>query len=246
MPLAANALDHRSPDLRPPDARTVETRQRILETSLRLFAEHGFKGVSVRDISTAAGVNVASISYHFGSKQGLYHTIFEMVLDQDEAIFGEQMASVDRLLGRAGGDPVLLAAAVEVLVAGIVGRIAAYEYAHWFSVLLARELALPGVLFDLIYQRRAEPLLRMMTRLIAAAQGLVADDPSARLSANVLHGQVCNLVFARPVLWRQMGWEGYSPERVELLVGTITDLMCRSLGLTATPIRALGVTETSQ
>ena len=246
MPLAANALDHRSPDLRPPDTRTVETRQRILETSLRLFAEHGFKGVSVRDISTAAGVNVASISYHFGSKQGLYHTIFEMVLDQDEALFTEQMASVDRLLGRAGGDHALLAAAVEGLVAGIVGRIATYEHAHWFSVLLARELALPGVLFDLIYRRRVEPLLRMMIRVTAAALGLVADDPAARLSANVLYGQVGNLVFARPVLWRQMGWEGYSPERVELLVGTITDLICRSIGLTTTPSQALVLTETPQ
>jgi TetR/AcrR family transcriptional regulator, regulator of cefoperazone and chloramphenicol sensitivity len=241
MPLVTDALDQR-----PPDPRVVETRQRIVDTSLRLFAEHGFKGVSVRDISAAAGVNIASIGYHFGSKQGLYHTIFEVVLDQDEALFTEQMASVDRLLGRAGGDRALLVAAVEGLVAGMVGRIASYEYAHWFSVLLARELALPGVLFDLIYQRRAEPLLRMMTRLIAAALGLVADDPSARLSANVLHGQVCNLVFARPVLWRQMGWEGYSPERVELLVGTITDLICHSIGLTATPSQASVLKEMPQ
>jgi len=223
------------PAHRPLDLRPGETPQRIAETALRLFAEHGFKGVSVRDISAAAGVNVAAISYHFGSKQGLYHTIFEMVLDQDEALFAEQMASVDRLLLRAGGDRALLAAAVEILVAGIVGRIAAYEYAHWFSVLLARELALPGALFDLIYRRRAEPLLRMMTRVTAAALGLALDEPSARLSANVLYGQVGNLVFARPVLWRQLGWEGYNPERVDLLVGTITDLVCRSLGLTAAP-----------
>ena len=235
MPLAANTLDVRSQDVR-----SIETRQRIVETSLHLFAEHGFKGVSVRDISAAAGVNVAAISYHFGSKQGLYHTIFEMVLDQDEAVFAEQMASVDRLLLRAGGDRALLAAAVEGLVAGIVGRITTYEYAHWFSVLLARELALPGALFDLIYHRRAEPLLRMMTRVTAAALDLADDDPSARLNANVLYGQVGNLVFARPVLWRQLGWEGYSPERVDLLVGAISDLICRSLGLSAAPNQTTG------
>lgn len=244
MHLSNNALDPRLPDPRPPDPRTAETRQRIVETSLRLFAEHGFKGVSVRDISAAAGVNIASISCHFGSKQGLYRTIFETVLDHDEDLFTEQMASVDRLLGRAAGDPALLAAAVEGLVAGIVGRIATYEHAHWFSVLLARELAMPGVLFDLIYQRRAGPILGMMTRVAAAALGLVADDPYARLCANVLYGQVGNLVFARPVLWRQLGWEGYSPERVNLLVGTITDLICRSLGLTAPPNQAWGLTET--
>jgi hypothetical protein len=78
-----------------------------------------------------------------------------------------------------------------------------------------------------------------MTRLVAAAGGLAAEDPSARLCANVLYGQVGNLVFSRPVLWRQMGWEGYTPERVDLLTRTITDLICRSIGLTAAADEAL-------
>jgi AcrR family transcriptional regulator len=227
---------------RPADLRTAETRQRIIETSLRLFAEHGFKGVSVRDISAAAGVNVASVSYHFGSKQGLYRTLFEVVLDEDQRSFTEQMGNVSRLLGRAGGDRALLAAAVEGLVAGIVGRIASYEHAHSFGVLLARELALPGDLFELIYRRRADPLLTMMTRVVAAAWGASAEDPSARLCANLLYGQVGNLVFSRPVLWRQMGWDGVSPERVDLLIRTITDLICRSLALAPANVPARGQT----
>jgi AcrR family transcriptional regulator len=218
---------------RPTDPRAAETRQRVIGTSLRLFAEHGFKGVSVRDISAAAEVNVAAIRYHFGSKQGLYRTIFETVLDEDEGRFAEQMGNVGRLLARAGGNRALLAAAVDGLVAGMVGRIATYEDAHWFSVLLARELALPGELFELIYRRRAEPVLGAMTRVVAAAWALPPEDPAARLGANVLYGQVGNLVFSRPVLWRQLGWDGYSPERVDLLIRTVTDLVCWSLGLTS-------------
>jgi len=215
---------------RPADARTAETRQRIIETSLRLFGEHGFKGVSVRDISAAAGVNVAAVSYHFGSKQGLYRTIFETVMDEDEGRFREQMANVATLLARAGGDHNLLATAVEILVAGMVGRIATYEHTHWFSVLLARELALPGELFDLLYRRRAEPVMGMMTRVVAAC-GLSEDEDASRLVANVLYGQVANLVFSRPVLWRQMGWDGYTPGRVDLLIRTVSDLICRALDL---------------
>lgn len=223
---------------RPADPRTAETRQRILDTSLGLFAEHGFKGVSVRDISAAAGVNIAAISYHFGSKQGLYHTIFETVLDEDEGRFAEQLANVARLLGRAGGDPALLAAAVEILAAGMVGRIATFEHAHWFSVLLARELALPGELFELLYRRRAEPVLGAMTRVVAAARGVTAEDPAARLSANLLYGQIGNLVFSRPLLWRQLGWDRYTPGRVDLLTRTITELICRALGLDSGPAPA--------
>jgi TetR/AcrR family transcriptional regulator, regulator of cefoperazone and chloramphenicol sensitivity len=216
---------------RPADPRTAETRQRIMETSIRLFGEHGFKGVSVRDISAAAGVNIAAVSYHFGSKQGLYRTLFETVMDEDEDRFREQMANVATLLGRAGADRALLAAAVEILVGGMVGRIATYEHTHWFSVLLARELALPGELFELLYRRRAEPIMALMTRVVTAALGLPQGEPSGRLAANVLYGQVANLVFSRPVLWRQMGWDRYGAERVELLTQTVSDLVCRALGL---------------
>ncbi|MEA2964282.1 MAG: TetR/AcrR family transcriptional regulator, regulator of cefoperazone and chloramphenicol, partial [Alphaproteobacteria bacterium] len=47
------------------------TRERILRTAERLFAERGFSGVSVRELAAAAQVNIASIGYHFDNKEGL-------------------------------------------------------------------------------------------------------------------------------------------------------------------------------
>ena len=51
-------------------------RERILEVAERLFAEHGMAGVGVRAITAEAGVNLASIAYHFGSKDGLLEALF--------------------------------------------------------------------------------------------------------------------------------------------------------------------------
>ena len=55
----------------------MNTRGRIIDTAKTLFAEKGFYGVSVRDITGAAGVNTSMISYYFGGKDGLYEAIFE-------------------------------------------------------------------------------------------------------------------------------------------------------------------------
>jgi AcrR family transcriptional regulator len=52
------------------------SRERIFCTSERLFAERGFGRVSLRDITAAAGVNLASVNYYFGSKDGLLLEIF--------------------------------------------------------------------------------------------------------------------------------------------------------------------------
>src|SRR5258706_6633993 len=48
----------------------------IMETAETLFAEKGFSGTSVRDIADAADVNVAMISYYFGSKEKMLESLF--------------------------------------------------------------------------------------------------------------------------------------------------------------------------
>lgn len=50
-----------------------DARARLIDAAIKLFAEKGYEGTSVRDLATAAGVNVAAVSYHLGSKDELYH-----------------------------------------------------------------------------------------------------------------------------------------------------------------------------
>ena len=53
-----------------------EKQLKIMETAEELFAEKGFSGTSVRDIADAADVNVAMISYYFGSKEKMLESLF--------------------------------------------------------------------------------------------------------------------------------------------------------------------------
>lgn len=52
------------------------TKDRILDVAESLFAEHGFGATSMRTITNEAGVNLAAVNYHFGSKDGLVRAIF--------------------------------------------------------------------------------------------------------------------------------------------------------------------------
>lgn len=59
------------------DAPPVEAaRERLLRSGLRLFAQQGYAKTSTRELAEDAGVNVASISYYFGDKAGLYRAVF--------------------------------------------------------------------------------------------------------------------------------------------------------------------------
>jgi AcrR family transcriptional regulator len=63
------------PNRRTQAERAAETSSKILNAAQKLFSLHGFDGVSMRDIATAADVNLASLIYYFDSKQGLYTTV---------------------------------------------------------------------------------------------------------------------------------------------------------------------------
>ncbi|MCB1235976.1 MAG: TolC family protein, partial [Verrucomicrobiae bacterium] len=87
-------------DLSPPQ----ETRDRILDAAENLFADHGFSKVSLRQITTEAGVNLAAVNYHFGSKDAL---VFEVLSRIVGPINRERLRLLDLLEGEfPAGAPV--------------------------------------------------------------------------------------------------------------------------------------------
>jgi len=62
-------------------ASDIETRERLLDAAERLFADRGFRKVTVRDICREARANVAAVNYHFGDKLGLYREVLQVGID---------------------------------------------------------------------------------------------------------------------------------------------------------------------
>ncbi len=79
-----------------------ETQIRILDAAEELFMQHGFEGTSMRLLTAQAGVNLAAVNYHFGSKDALIEAVFRRRLDPMNA---ERIAALDRLEKEAAGRP---------------------------------------------------------------------------------------------------------------------------------------------
>ena len=63
-------------------AEDLTARARIRDAALRLFAERGMDGATIRDIARAAGVSAGLVRHHFGSKDGLRAACDSYALDQ--------------------------------------------------------------------------------------------------------------------------------------------------------------------
>jgi AcrR family transcriptional regulator len=79
---------------------SLNTREKILETAMNMFAEKGYNDVSVRDITRAVGIKESSLYNHFVSKQQILDEIFDYLLERFESmsIPGEEAA---RLIEKA-------------------------------------------------------------------------------------------------------------------------------------------------
>ncbi|HEV3008112.1 MAG TPA: TetR family transcriptional regulator, partial [Burkholderiales bacterium] len=71
-----------------------ETCTRILDAAEELFMQHGFEGTSMRHLTARAGVNLAAVNYHFGSKHALIEAVFRRRLDPMNT---ERIAELERL-----------------------------------------------------------------------------------------------------------------------------------------------------
>ncbi len=77
----------------------TDTRDKLLDTAERLFSEHGLDAISLRQIIGEAGVNLAAIHYHFGSKEELLDAL---VMRKAGPVNNERLAMLDRVEGDAG------------------------------------------------------------------------------------------------------------------------------------------------
>lgn len=77
------------------------TKERILGAAEQLFAQLGFAGASLRQVTAAANVNLAAVNYHFGSKENLINEVFRRRLDELNA---HRLQVLDEALKKPASD----------------------------------------------------------------------------------------------------------------------------------------------
>ena len=87
------------------------TKERILGAAEELFAQQGFSGTSLRQVTSRAEVNIAAVNYHFGSKENLVNEVFRRRMDEMSAQRLEMLGKAQQ--DAAGNLEAILAAFVE-------------------------------------------------------------------------------------------------------------------------------------
>lgn len=204
------------------------TRARLLAAAVRLFAEQGLAGTSVRQLAEAAGANVAAVSYHFGSKDALYA----------EALRGAFLPVRDalpRFLGileaaRSSGTPAAAATGIRAFVQELVDAMIPADEPNAYARLLTRELTDPSPALDPIVRDFVAPRNEVLVALLRQARPDLGPQ-QLLLYANSIFGQGVFYQLALPVVLRLLGRERMTPELREEIGEHIADFSLRALGV---------------
>jgi AcrR family transcriptional regulator len=204
----------------------IEARNRLLDAALALFAEQGFAKTSTREIAQAAQVNVASISYYFGDKEGLYRAVFE------DPRTNPNLDPTD--LNPATMD---LRATLHFLFTGFVAPLQAGEAAAQCMKLHFREMVEPTGMWQAEIEQRIKPAHTALVQALCRHLNLAeADDDLHRLAFGIsglgimLHVGVDVMQSIRPqVIESSSALDAYHARLVDYGVAMVKDEKRRRL-----------------
>lgn len=144
-----------------------DTRSRILDVAEVLFMEQGFDGTSMRMITGQAGVNLAAVNYHFGSKEHLIQEVFRRRLTELNKV---RLACLDVLEAEAGDTPIKPSRIVDAFFGTALRMAADVEGGgHTFMRLLGRTYTEPqGFVRKFLAEEYAECVERFLAALYRA------------------------------------------------------------------------------
>lgn len=180
----------------------VDCRSRLVEVATRLFAERGLNGVSIRELSLAAGASISMVSYCFGGKEGLY-----------AAVLQEQFACFDQIeeLRQSGSEP------LQLLESYLRWTIQRHRNNPYLLRFYTSELTNPTAFFPAIVAPAISKVIRVLSDVIedGIQQGVFRKEIHAVNASLALAGMV-NYFFLSLLATESL--ISHSPEQDEQLV----------------------------
>jgi AcrR family transcriptional regulator len=206
----------------------ADSQERILSAATLLFAEHGYHGVSTREIAKAVGLNVATVSYHTGSKADLYRQVFErLYLRELELVTGFTGYVEDEVVEDREAFCALLLRLIDALIELTVESPEVPKL--WVRRWLEREFH-----FDDIEAEFSLPLYEMVRDLLDRARqaGTIrSPGPDTRLFLISFTWMLYGYFTGGPIPLNAARSDPLDPEQIIAFKAFLHDYVCRMLGL---------------
>lgn len=203
-----------------------ETRERLMAAGSRLFAAHGYKKVTVREICRVARANVAAVNYHFGGKLGLYRTVLQQAIDAMVRTTEE---------GRASGAGRPPEERLRRFIVLFLNQVLKPEHATLHH-LVQREVQDPTPVLDALVEQGIRPRLDYLAGVVAEMIGGDARDDRVLRSVGSINAQTI-LYMPNPIATRLGFTFKGTPDEIEAAAEHIATFSIAGVRAVGRPVR---------
>lgn len=181
-----------TPDISENSTAGGDTRGALIAAATEVFAEHGFREATVRDICARAHANVAAVNYHFGDKEALYAAVLVTLWN------GQANPPQHLSLGAETAPEDRLSAYVRWFLQELMGE----SCDHPRGRIMAREMIEPTGALDRVVDGFIRPQSRWLNGVMAELLGPGFSDIDVELASMSVVGQILFYKHCTPVLER--------------------------------------------
>lgn len=205
-------------------------RERLLHTAGIFYAERGYDAASTRELTKAAGVNLAAIAYYFGGKEGLQSAVIDHVVEECRERTWEVFEQLDRAVDLADGDHEALAAATAAFAESFLRAALPVNRETWWVTILTRAMGNLPEREAPLYETIFSPAHQILRRLVMSATG-ETDPDRVGILTEALVGDFLTFCKNYSVILRSLGWDDFSDPHIDQIVAVVARRMQARLAL---------------
>ena len=199
-------------------------RNRLVDVALHLFAKHGYKETSLRDIADRAGVSHSSIQYHFGTKDALYRETLKRINAEG---LGAECPRIPPAGEMTAEDAAELLHRWVLAIATVKARLGEREHA---ALSYLEDGGKPGSPPNAEFYRRViNPGHEAVKRLISAMRPDITDDTTLEVLAFNVIAQCVMLRAKRGILLKRLGKRSVSEDDAAFIARCLSDVAVRGI-----------------
>lgn len=201
-----------------PTSRGENAKLQLLLAAADVYGEQGLDGATTRKIAQVSGQNIAAISYYFGSKEGLYLAVAQLIANNIKESFSIVFNQVDTFLKKSAIEQTP-EEALDLLQKTVIS----YNYFQLekknlnFSRILAREQLNPTEAYTIIHEQALGPIHSRLNSLIATYIGADPNNLTTLIHTHAILGETLSFRIARETLLRQTGWKHINENEFKII-----------------------------
>ncbi len=188
------------------------SRERILDAAVTIFAQNGFEGARTRDIAALAKVNISTLHYHFQSKDNIYGCVIKKIYDLSDEHIMPIMIEQNKIIQNSSDKKEILAA-IKVMSLTFVEMIIRPENKRYAKIIAFEQID-QSKHFAMIFESVMNRICQPFTQAVAKIMNRQAYELEVILLTHSLHSTLTALQHNKSSLLYLTGWKGYDEQNI--------------------------------